>query len=65
MASEPLIKIMAVASCGGHRMQLERICRELKHRYEIIYVGSDVSASTSLSQKNMLSRILAVRIFGG
>ncbi len=49
MASEPLIKIMAVASCGGHRMQLERICRELKHRYDIIYVGSDVSASTSLS----------------
>ena len=63
MASEPLIKIMAVASCGGHRMQLERICRELKHRYEIIYVGSDVSASTSLSLPHAMPKEYVVKEF--
>ena len=41
-------KILAVASLGGHWMQLLRICTELSHTYSIAYVTTNPDAASML-----------------
>ena len=39
--TQPKAKLLAISSPGGHWIQLNRLCRQLENRYDIIYAMPD------------------------
>ena len=39
--TQPKAKLLAISSTGGHWIQLNRLCKQLENRYDIIYAMPD------------------------
>ena len=50
-------KILAIASPGGHWIQLNKICNPLEDRFDVVYVTPAAKYTSSQSQRRVISII--------